>query len=246
MLGRMLLRRGAAATALAGLILLSGCLAPSRMPPERAFALSASALSGRDGYSYDGEWAAYSADGAALGGASYRGLVSDHRPLVLLWDGPGAAGGGQGHHPLALSEAAQLQASEIAYAPPPSRGTVAFRITLRPEAARRAVAEPLRRQVEEARRSLDARIDPSREIDRKRRAKAFRALGRSEAELEERLASLEASTVFTWIADRRTWFPKELREETELRYEADGRERRERRTSVTIFRKGGFGDTMGS
>lgn len=246
MLGRTLLRWGMAAAALAGLVLSPGCLAPSRMPPEKAFALSASALSGRDGYSYAGEWAAFGADGAALGGASYRGLVSGHRPIVLQSDGPGGAGGGQGHHPLALAEAAQLQASEIAYAPPPSRDTVAFRIAVRPEAARRAIAEPLRRQMEEARRSLNARIDPSRENDRNPRAKAFRALGRSEAELEERLASLEASTVFTWIADKRTWFPKELREETELRYEADGKERRERRTSVTIFRKGGSGDTMGS
>ncbi|MCC3372968.1 hypothetical protein [Cohnella sp. REN36] len=60
----------------------------------------------------------------------------------------------------------------------------------------------------------------------------------------EALRTLHADTVVWWTADRRTWFPIRMREESVVRYRSDGRDREERRTSVTDFHRTPDSDTI--
>lgn len=179
----------------------SGCLAPSRLPADEAFALSASALTGSDRYSYSGEYTVTGADGSVAIKGRYSGEVAGHRTAALRWEGSSPPSSEGGSHPMFLAEAVQLQAAAIAYEPS-SGNTVALKVALRPEAARARAAGLLRSRFE-----------------------------------ADNMDSLTATTVCQWTADRRTWFPKELKEETVMQYRVEGRWRTEKRISVTNFRR---------
>ena len=250
------------AWALAALIgfgqLAGGCGDREGRTPREAFALSASALSGQDRFAFEGELTVIGPDGRTERRTRYRGQVDGHRPSVLQWGGaaaaeqaePAARGRGAGRsesvarpgawaaepdeddgHPLALAAALQAGPAAIEFAP--GQGTaVALRITLDPAAARLRAEAPLRRALAALRRER-VRAAEASPGDGAR----MRRFEQEERRLREMLATLRASTVCVWSADRRTWFPRELREETTLSYRQGGRDVTVKRTAVTNFRR---------
>lgn len=215
----------------------AGCMSPSRMPADQAFALSASALAGSDRYSFSGEFAAANEAGTVAGRRRFRGEVAGHRLAALRWEAASASSPGEngGSHPLSLAETIPLQAAAIAYEPAKS-GEVALKIALRPEAAKARIADLLRSEMAKIRQDTAGRLSAA-SSNSALQAEAAERWKTAAKLLDEATSTLEATTVCRWTADRRTWFPKELTEETVLRYRMGGQWRTEKRLSVTNFRR---------
>ncbi|MBB6671132.1 hypothetical protein [Cohnella nanjingensis] len=199
-----LARAGAVSVAgLALLLLLPGCArqTPDK-PPEEAFALTASALSGDDRFAYQGESSAYDGAGRLRRRMSFGGEVANHRIVALSGEAHGTGEAGASASPLALVKAVERHAASVAYAPEQRKGEVTLKLVLAPAAAQRRMADDLQGQ-----------LPP------------------------EALRTLSASTVCWWTADRRTWFPLRLREESAIRYRLSGKSHEERRTVVTSFQR---------
>ncbi|MBB6735865.1 hypothetical protein, partial [Cohnella zeiphila] len=214
--------------------LAGGCGGSGEASPRDAFALTASALSGVDRYSFAGELTQYGPDGKVERRSGYRGRVEDHRPAAMQWNGGAAAGDGEGRHPLELAAALQAAPAAVEYVP--ASGMVKLRITLDPAAAKERVARPLRSRLSGLKRDGQdlLRVDSASPDARESAA----ARERETRRLERKLSTLRVATVCEWTADRRTWFPSELREETTVAYrDENGRDIAEKTTSVTNFRK---------
>lgn len=144
------------------------------------------------------------------------------------------------NYPLALADAVQKHAAEVAYGSSNGKAVV-LTVTLRPDAARRRMQEALRAEWS-ATGSLAATLIAASSGGKR----AGPAAGEeAEGRFREALATLEASTVCRWTADRRTWFPLQLKEETVLRYTIAGKAYVEKRSSVTSFRARLDSDTIG-
>jgi hypothetical protein len=187
-----------------------------------------------DRYSFAGELATYGPDGKAERRSRYRGQVEGHRPSAMRWDGGGAAANDEARHPLELASALQASPATVEYLPG-GRGRVKLRITLDPGAAKERVARPLRSRLSGLRREAAGRLQAAAATPDAKEAAA--KPDRETKRLEGKLSTLRVVTVCEWTADRRTWFPSELREETTIAYRQDGRDVVEKTTSVTNFRK---------
>lgn len=250
MSGKRLLRLAGCAIGLAGLIVgFSACLAPSRLPADEALALSTSALAGVDRYSFAGETVVRDAGGAAVR-QPFSGEVAGHRLAALSWGqgkpeagiAPAAPpGAGQKGGAPAEAEAPNPAAHGVATArtPPAAAPTNAASLAAgRPLAL--AELAPLQAAAVAYERSDDRGAVVLKFALRPEAAKARAAdhlCSREGSASREALDSLQASTVCSWTADRRTWFPTELKEETVLRYTSGGRPITERRTTVLHFRR---------
>lgn len=233
------LAAGAVCGWLAAALALPGCAVKwERLSAEQAFARSASALSGYDRFKFDGEVALYDPNGNVAEKAAFRGKVADHKPLALEWEHgrkPNAAGP---NDPFLLLKAVQAHAGSIAYEPA-ERGDIVLKVTVRPEAAAERIKETIRMKMasvraetQEAKRVL-ARTGTA---DDRRLMLAERKLSEADAVLAKVLPTLKVSTVCRWTADSRTWFPREMAEESVIRYTWNGKVYTEKRTSVTNFR----------
>ncbi|MBW5444702.1 hypothetical protein GE107_01295 [Cohnella sp. CFH 77786] len=213
---------------------------------EKAFALSASALSGRDRYAFAGEVSIIDPSGAVADNSRYEGEVTGHGNLDLQWTGGqllrarGATVRPTSFHPMQLLKAIQSGNASAAYdGPPAADGTVRLRLTVGPETARRQIAEGLRAQMAELKADADARgLRPEQ------RKRADQVLSRANRHLEAALYTLQVRTVVLWTADRKTWFPRRMTERTELAYTWDGNPYREERVSATDFLSAGRNGTM--
>ncbi|CAM3721802.1 hypothetical protein COLU111180_04975 [Cohnella lubricantis] len=199
---------GSLLAALSCLAACSGCLAPAGMPADQAFALSASALAGSDRYSFSGEYTVMNEGGTMERRRQFRGEVAGHRLAALQWEASSARQPDADGGTDPLSLMEAVQLQAAAVAYEPSgANTVALMIALKPEAARARAVDLLR-----------ADLKASKQRD-------------------EALQSLKATTVCRWTADRRTWFPAELKEETVLQYRIGGAWRTQKRASITHFRR---------
>ncbi|MFC5703466.1 hypothetical protein ACFPVX_19430 [Cohnella faecalis] len=232
---------------------LSGCLgAKTELPADQAFARSASALSGTDHYGFTGEVAVVGVSGFVAGRSTYKGEVSDHGLLNIKWNGAGASQGelttantekegSASLHPFQLLKALENGTATISYdEAAASPAAVVFRIRLTDESARQRMADGLKAEMAQLRDSLN-----ESKLGGARKAEAEAVLRDADKTLAAALSTLSAETECVWTADRRTWFPSRLKEETKLSYTWQGKPREERRVSETNFLRNPQSDTIG-
>ncbi len=217
------------------LLILQGCMASSGdLPADKAFALSASALSGSDSYGFAGVVSVVDAAGAVGSRAAYEGEVIGHGELSMQWENSNAHSvsvknfGTTTYQPLEILESISGKSAVISYAetPVPSK-PVHFQIKLDDRVARERVAAGLRADLALLRGDSGLlRGDP---------VKAERILSNAEQRLETAISTLKVTTACDWTADPKDWFPRQLKEETVLTYTWDDKPFREKRVSQTNF-----------
>jgi hypothetical protein len=243
---RIRIPRSAAFLLLAAAITLPACQAnPDRLSAEKAFAMSASALSGSDHYGFDGEVSIYDPSGVLAETSRFQGEVTGHGNLNLKWSGGNeirtrAAGSPGSYHPLQLLEAIGNHKAKVTYdRPPDADGTVRLRVTLDDAAARSRMAASLRAQLGQLKQNLQ-----SRNLAPEERLQAKEILSRADRQMETALSTLRVRTVCLWETDNRTWFPRQMKEQSELTYTWLGKPGKEKRVSVTNFLPAGRNGTM--
>lgn len=215
------------------------------IPAEKAFALSASALSGSDRYGFNGEVSVVGPGGMIADKSRFSGEVTGHGNLNLKWSGGQKLGSGSmakpvSYQPLQLLEAIGNRSAKVAYAGPPDpAGNVLLRISLSEEAARRRIADALRTDLAKIRSDTE-----KRKLTAAERTRAERMLSQASRQMESALATLKVNTVCLWKTDPKTWFPRQMTERTELSYQWQGQARREERISVTNFLRSDRNGTM--
>lgn len=182
------------------------------------------------------------AEGAVKNRQRFHGEVAGHRTAALSWSPSAASSAAPAtksgdSHPLSLAETIQLQAAAVAYDSPIGGDTVALKVALKPEAAKARAAKQLRSELEQSRPESAGRQTSSGPADDMIRSEADKRGVAAATMIDEAISTLKATTLCRWTADRRTWFPRELREETVLRYRQNGRWQTEKRTAVIYFRK---------
>jgi len=234
---RTFFRISAAVAAAVLLSALQGCQgASSRVSANEAFALSASALSGRESYGFSGHVVLYDPEGRPGTRSAYEGQVRDHGNLKINWTGEGPeaaseeeASRGNAYRPLKLLEAMGSRTAAMAYEEfPAADKPVKIKIKLDEAAAKARIADGLREEM--SRLKADAAEWPG-----VRSGKGEKLLSDAERRLEAALATLRVETTVRWTADPNDWFPRRMEEETVLNYSWEGNAYREKRVSVTDF-----------
>jgi hypothetical protein len=223
---------------------LTGCWNGEKdIAPDKAFALSASALSGADSFGLDGEVSILDPDGVVADDSHFHGQVIGHGQLTLTWtrgstirtrsvEGPPA------YRPLQLLGVVRKGNATVEYVRS-SDQTVTLRIELDPDAAAKPFADGLRGEMAELRSGLKARKLKPAALQQ-----SSRILDDADRELEAALSTLKVNTVILWTADRRTWFPMRMTEQSDLVYRWKGRTCRERRVSSASFLPAGQNGTI--
>lgn len=229
-----------------------GLSAGGDVSPDKALALSASALSGEESFAFAGQVAIVAPSGYRSGLAAYEGEVAGHGQVKMRWSGPHSLSGTGGEERYAAddTEAAagawrplellgligKASADSIRYAAADAGATpaeVRLEIKLEESAAKSRIAELLRAELAALRQSHGS-------------ATAERRLASAERKLEQALGELQATTTIYWTADKATWFPRTVAERTEIRYKWNGKLCRELRETSTDFVRGGAGGTIGN
>ncbi|TJY43281.1 hypothetical protein E5161_05130 [Cohnella pontilimi] len=229
----------------------TGCMQRAEgMPADKAFALSASALSGSDSYGVAGEIAVYDPNGAIAGKSRYEGEVTGHGKINVKWSDSSplvrtqAAGTQKGQPafpPLQLLNEVKHGKATVKYADRSNEDRVVkLLVTLDENTATKRIAEGLRAEIRGLRTDVTGKS-----LSAKQRKQAEDVLSKADRTLDEALSTLRVRTVCLWTADRSTWFPRQMREETVLSYRWNGKPYREKRVSETNFLRGGSNGTMG-
>jgi hypothetical protein len=213
------------------------------MPPDKAFALSASALSGSDRYGVAGQVSIFDPNGRIADKSRYEGEVTGHGNFNVKWsEGASlvrtlAAKGQQSparFQPLQLLDEVRHGTAHVAYADQPyADGNVRLLVTLNDNTAKRRIADGLRAELSGLRTELKGKT-----LSSVKRNQATTALDRADRTLNKALSSLQVKTVCLWTADRNTWFPRQMKEQTELAYQWNGKTLREKRVAETNFLRG--------
>jgi hypothetical protein len=213
------------------------------LPPEQAFALSASALSGIDNYTFDGEVTMFDPTGIVGSKAAYIGEVKGHKNVKLQWKNANMLSiqdksqSKTSYQPLQLLESINSKNAVIAYAEPPSSNRpVHFLIKLDETVARDRVIAGLRADF--------ALISKKDVLLRRDPVKANKIISQSKKRLEAALATLKVTTVCDWTAEPKNWLPRRVREETVLAYKWDDKPCTEKRISETNFLHSGRDGTI--
>jgi len=216
--------------AAAAAVVLQGCANPAASPlsPEEAFARSASALSGSDRFGITGEVSVVDPSGWVANKVAYEGEVTGHGVLSMqLKNQSGKVAlhntNQNALQPLTLLNYFKANSAEVSYAEEitASASEVHFKIKLKEDAAKQRIADSLRAEM--------AALGSGSS------AEAKETLRRANEALEKALGTLQVTTECRWTAERRTWFPKQLKEETLLKYEWKGKPYAEKRVAVTNF-----------
>lgn len=229
---------------------LQGCMnaGPNAMPADKAFALSASALSGVESYGVEGEVSIVGASGNVVRATAFEGIVNDHDQVKMKWTNMAAPSdekittlsvAKQTYEPLGLLSSIRSHTAKIEYnlqAAEANEDQVSFSIRLDDNEAKRRIETLLRKELS------DLEADKAL-LERSPKASA-NVLGQAKKTLENTLSGLKVTTDCVWTANRRTWFPARLQEDTVLTYEWQGKTVTERRESYTNFRKSSGSDTM--
>ncbi|WP_123039937.1 hypothetical protein [Cohnella candidum] len=246
----MLRRFYLASAALLGLSCLSGCMGyGNQVPADKAFAMSASALAGSESYGFAGEVAIYDPSGTVANQSRYQGEVTGHGNLNLKWSGgqvlraKAAEEGPSTFHPMELLKAIQSGGAKAEYDTQQAAngaGDVRLRLTLVPETARNQIANSLKEELDRLRTDLKGR-----KLTAEQKKRAEDLLTHADSRLDAALATLKVQTVCLWTADPKTWFPRQMTEQTQLAYTWNGKPYSEKRVSVTDFLPAGRSVTMG-
>lgn len=232
---------------------LQGCLnaGPESKPAPEAFALSASALSGVESYGVDGEVAIYNASGALLRKSSFDGTVTNHDRVKIQWKRQSALSAQsvtttktsvvrQTYEPLGLLASIRDKTASISYnlqAAEANEDRVSFAIALDDDVAKKRIQTELMDEL--------SALEADKTLLSANPKEAAAVLARAKKTLDAALSSLRVTTNCVWTADRKTWFPTRLQEDTALEYEWNGRTVTEKRAAVTNFRKNAGSDTIG-
>jgi hypothetical protein len=223
---------------------IQGCMAnPASLPAKDALALSASALSGSERYTFAGEVSVLDSGGVVGGRAAYTGEVTMHGKLDMQWKAPSGLSQASlsektiTYRPLQLLESVKATNATISYVEKPSSARpIRMQIRLDDQTAKDRIVNQLKEEFTLLRADKDLlRGDPAR---------AEEVLRTSEKRLEKALATLKVMTVCQWTADPKSWFPSQLKEETELSYDWNGKSCKEKRISETNFILNEQGGTM--
>lgn len=232
---------------------LQGCMnaGPENKPAAEAFALSASALSGVESYGVDGEVAIYNANGALLRKSSFDGSVTNHDRVSIQWNSLSALSAQsvtttktgvvrRTYEPLGLLASIREKTASISYnlqATEASGDLVSFAIALDGGVAKKRIETELRDEL--------SALEADKALLAAKPKEAAAVLAGAKKTLDAALASLRVTTNCVWTADRKTWFPTRLQEDTVLEYVWNGKPVAEKREAVTNFRKSAGSDTMG-
>lgn len=234
--------------ALGVLIALPACgVGETNVTPAQAFALSASALSGSDRYRLKGEITVRDSREGRTERIWYAGEVTGHGHLSLQWsDRPPTAvqsknsadipngnhaGSIKSDKPLSLLNAMQNANVNVTYAELNARDkNVRLRIELSEADARKRIANSLQGELD--------RLDKEwreRKLNAAQRRQGEAELRRARHQLAAILPTLQVQTVCYWTADRKTWFPRSMLEQTEIVYQWQGESVKESREAATYF-----------
>lgn len=214
---------------------LQGCMnaGTGNLPAEEAFALSASALSGSESYGLSGEVSVIVGGGFIANKLAYEGEVTGHGNLNIKWkntswkamaDRPVESN----YEPLDLLKSIQDKSASISYkANAADPNQVQFTIKIADSVAKRRIADQLRKE-------LNA-LEQDKALMQRMPEQSAKVLSDAKATLEDAIGSLKVTTDCQWGANKRTWFPTRLQEETVLQYKWKGKPYREKRMSVTNF-----------
>lgn len=206
----------------------------SRMPADEAFALSASALSGSESYGLVGEISVIDTGGYVANKLAYEGEVTGHGNIKVQWKSLGTRTMAErpvesNYEPLDLLKKIQDKSAAISYKPSAgSPGQVQFAIKLDDAVAKQRIADQLRKELNT--------LEQDKMLLERNSKKSTEVLSQAKATLEDVLTSLKVTTNCQWSANKRTWFPTQLQEDTLLQYTWKGKPYREKRISVTNFR----------
>ncbi|MFC5532316.1 hypothetical protein [Cohnella yongneupensis] len=219
------------------LVSLQGCLGAqgNDLPADEAFALSASALSGSESYGLSGEVSVVDSKGFVANRMSYEGQVTGHNNVKVQWTNGNAKSTStrqvetSSYEPLDLLQSIKGKTSAIAYKPLSNRpDEVQFTIKLDDDVAKRRIADHLRKELTD--------LGQEKVLLQRKPDQSAKVLTQAKATLEDVLGSLKVTTNCQWTANRRTWFPTQLQENTLLQYKWKGKTYEEKRVSVTNFR----------
>ncbi|TVY00666.1 hypothetical protein [Cohnella terricola] len=214
---------------------LSGCLGASiRVPADQAFALSASALSGSDNYAFTGEMAVINPGGKVGSRASYEGEVSDHGNLKVQWKNLSTTSESTArtnridYRPLQILETINGQTATISYSEKPiASQPVSLQIQLDEKTAKERISSGLKKEM--------ALVRADSVLVGRHPERSEEILTAADKRLERMLSTLKATTVVHWKANPKNWFPYQMKEETVLSYEWQGKPYQEKRTAETNF-----------
>lgn len=222
---------------------LQGCTnaAKSNLSAAEAFALSASALSGSESYGLSGEVSVIDAGGSVANKMAYEGEVTGHGNLNVQWTSLSAKATAErpvesNYEPLDLLKTIQDQTAAITYAQGTAPDQVQFTIKLDDAVAKRRIADQLRKE-------LNA-LEKDKVLFERNPDQSAKVLRDAKKTLEDVLSGLKVTTNCQWYANKRTWFPKRLQEETVLQYKWKGKVYQEKRVSVTNFREASRNGTI--
>ncbi|WP_027084195.1 hypothetical protein [Cohnella panacarvi] len=214
---------------------LQGCMnaGTSNLSAEDAFALSASALSGSESYGLSGEVSVIDSGGFVANKLAYEGEVTGHGNLNVQWTSLSAKAAAErpvesNYEPLDLLKSIQDKTAVIKYAGGTVPDQVRFTIKLDDAVAKRRIADQLRKEL--------SALEQDKVLLERNPRQSAKVISNAKTTLEDVLSGLKVTTNCEWYANKRTWFPKKLQEETVLQYEWKGKAYREKRVSVTNFR----------
>lgn len=222
---------------------LQGCMNADagNLSAEEAFALSASALSGSENYGLSGEVSVIDSGGSVANKLAYEGEVTGHGNLNVQWKSLSAKATAErpvesNYGPLDLLKSIQDKTAAIAYAKGADPDQVRFTIKLDDAVAKRRIADQLRKEL--------SALEQDKVLLERNPRQSAKVLSNAKTTLEDVLSGLNVTTNCQWYANKRTWFPKKLQEETVLQYQWKGKAYKEKRVSVTNFREASRSGTI--
>ncbi len=223
------------------MVILQGCATTSNLSAEDAFALSASALSGSENYGLSGEVSVIDSGGSVANKLAYEGQVTGHGNLNVQWKSLSAQSAAErpvesNYEPLDLLKSIQDKTAAITYAKGTDPDQVQFSIKLDDAVAKRRIADQLRKELKT--------LEQDTVLLERNPEQSAKVLSNAKTTLEDVLSGLKVSTNCQWYANKRTWFPKKLQEETVLQYRWKGKTYQEKRVSVTNFRQASRNGTI--
>jgi hypothetical protein len=218
------------------------CLLQLPCLQNEAFALSASALSGKENYVFNGNVSVINPAGFLGSRTAYEGKVQAHGNMRIQWKDMNANAASvktpsnTTYQPLQLLEAFKGKSAVVTYAETPTPNKpVHFQIKLDDKIARDRVISALR---------ADFALLSNESVLRSHPVEANQIISASKKRFEAALTTLKVSTVCNWTAEPKDWFPTQMSEETVLDYKWNGLPCREKRISQTNFLHNAPGGTM--
>ncbi|HUC93380.1 MAG TPA: hypothetical protein VMS09_15390 [Paenibacillus sp.] len=227
-------------------LLCGGCADPHRArSPEETLAIAAAGLSGIDRYDFRVRTGLGYGQAQPRMTEEYEGKVIGHSKRTVRRtargnEGAGNAKGSGLRDPADRLSTVRKLAETVEYADPAEDGpNLTLRIRLRPDSAAEAEAASLRAEFERSAEAAGSETIRNAaggaKADQTLRRAVREEIAASRHRLEAMLRSLEVDDVVELSVDGSRMLPVRMKETVVMRYEADGRQRTEKRvTSVTF------------